>query len=89
MLDAHQAVLTRIYDQPTVALSLKTRTVKAEAIEAFLYGCSTLNSAPYTTGSCIIVAQRKRPDHQMTSYDRALEITRCESIETTLRTRRL
>ncbi|CAM9191083.1 unnamed protein product, partial [Ascophyllum nodosum] len=25
----------------------------------------------------------------MTSYNRALEITRCESIETTLRTRRL
>ena len=37
----------------------------------------------------IIGAQRKRPDHRMTSYNRALEITRCESIETTLRTRRL
>ena len=36
-----------------------------------------------------IGAQRKRPDHPMTSYNRALEITRCESIETTLRTRRL
>ena len=28
-------------------------------------------------------------DVLMTSYNRALEITRCESIETTLRTRRL
>ena len=37
----------------------------------------------------IIGAQRKRPDHRMTSYNRALEITRCESIETTLRTKRL
>ena len=37
----------------------------------------------------MIGAQRKRPDHWMTSYNRALEITRCESIETTLRTRRL
>ena len=37
----------------------------------------------------IIGAQRKRPDHRMTSYNRALEITGCESIETTLRTRRL
>ena len=36
-----------------------------------------------------IGAQHKRPDHRMTSYNRALEITRCESIETTLRTRRL
>ena len=30
-----------------------------------------------------------RPDHRMTSYNRALEITGCERIETTLRTRRL
>ena len=37
----------------------------------------------------IIGAQRKRPDHRMTSYNRSFEITRCESIETTLRTRRL
>ena len=36
-----------------------------------------------------IGAQLKGPDHRMTSYNRALEITRCESIETTLRTRRL
>ena len=37
----------------------------------------------------IIGAQRKRPDHRITSYKRALEITGCECIETTLRTRRL
>ena len=37
----------------------------------------------------IIGAQRKRPGHRMTSYNRALEITGCESIETTLRTIRL
>ena len=41
MLDAHQAVYLReLYDQPKVALSLKTRTLKAEAIETLLYGCS-------------------------------------------------
>ena len=33
--------LRELYDQPKVALSLKTRMVKAEAIEALLYGCST------------------------------------------------
>ena len=33
-------------------------------------------------------AQRKRRDHRMTSYNRAFEIIQCESIETTLRTRR-
>ena len=33
--------LRDLYDQLNVALSLKTRMVKAEAIEALLYGCST------------------------------------------------
>ena len=37
----------------------------------------------------MIRAQRKRPDHRMTSYNRVLEITRRKSVETTLRTRRL
>ena len=87
------------YDQPKVALSLKTRMVRAEAIEALLYGCSTwtlrqehyakLRTVHHRVLLRIIGAQRKRPNHWMTSYNRALEITRCESIETTLRTRRL
>ena len=33
--------LRKLYDQPKVALSLKTRMAKAEAIKALLYGCST------------------------------------------------
>ena len=33
--------LQELYDHPKVALSLKTRMVKAEATEALLYGCST------------------------------------------------
>ena len=91
--------LRELYDQPKVALSLKTQTVKAEAIEAVLYGCSTwtLRQEHYAKFRTvyhrvllrIIGVQYKRPDHQMTSYNRALEITGCESIETTLRTRRL
>ena len=91
--------LRELYDQPKVALSLKTRMVKAEAIEALLYGCSTwtlcqehfakLRTVHHRALLRIIGAQRKRPDHRMTSYNRALEITRCENIETTLRTRRL
>ena len=91
--------LRELYDQPKDALSLKTRMVKVEAIEALLYGCSTwtlgqehdakLRTVHHRVLLRIIGAQRKRPDHQMTSYNRALEITLCESIETTLRTRRL
>ena len=89
--------LRELYDQPKVALSLKTRMAKAEAIEALLYGCSTwtlrqehyvkLRTVHHRVLLRIIEAQRKRPGHRMTSYNRALEITRCESIETTLRTR--
>ena len=54
--------LRELYDQQKVAPSLKTRMVKAEAIEALLYTMDavrgpsarniTPNSAPYTTGSC-------------------------------------
>ena len=88
-----------LYGQPKVAPSLKTRMVNAKAIEALLYGCSntwTLRQEHYAKFRTvyhrvllrIIGAQRKRPDHRMTSYNRALEITRCESIEITLRTRR-
>ena len=91
--------LREFYDQPKVALSLKTQMVKAEAIQALLYRCSawTLREEHYAELCTvhhrillrIIGAQRKRPDHRMTSYNRVLEITRCESIETTLRTRRI
>ena len=73
--------------------------VEAEAIEALQYGCSTwslreehyakLRTVHHRVLLRIIGAQRKRPEHRMTSYKRALEITRCESIKTKLRTRRL
>ena len=93
-----RCLLRELYDQPKVALSLKTRMVKAEAIEALLYGCSTWTlrqehyNAKFRTVHHrlrIIGAQRKRLDHRMISYNRALEVTRCESIKTTLRMRRL
>ena len=88
--------LRELYGQPKVALSLETRMVKAEALEALLYGCSTwtlrqehyakLRTVHHRVLLRIIGAQRNRPDHRMTSYNCALEITRC-GIETTLRTR--
>ena len=73
--------------------------VKAKAIEALLYGCSTwtlcqehnakLRTVHQRVLLRIIGAKRKRSDHRMASYNGALEITGCESIEITLRTRRL
>ena len=89
--------LRKLYDQPKLALSLKTRMVKAEAIEALLYGCTTwtfrqkhyskLRTVHHRVLLRITGAQQKRPDRWVTSYDRPLEITGCESAETTLRTR--
>ena len=91
--------LRELCDQPKVALSLKTRMVKAEATEALLYERSTwtlrlehyakLHTVHRRVLLRIIGAQHKRPNHRMASYNLALKITRCESIETKLSTRRL
>ena len=77
--------LRELYDQPKVALFLKNRFVKAGAIEALLYGCSTwtlrqehyakLHTLHHRALLRIIGTQRKTPDHWMTSYNRALETT--------------
>ena len=73
--------LRELYDEPKVALSIKTQMVKAEAIEALLY--AKLRTVHHRVLLRIIGAQRKRPDNRMTSYNRALEITRYERIEAT------
>ena len=51
--------------------------------------CAELRTVHYQLSLHIIRTPRKRPDHRMTSYNRALKMTRCESIQTALRTRRL
>ena len=88
--------LRELYDRSIVSLSLKTRMVKAEVIEA-LCGCvtwtiyqehySTLLTAHNRALLCIDGARRKRLDHRMTSNNCVLEITWCENIEITLRAR--
>ena len=69
--------LRQLYDQSKVALSLKTRMVKAEAIEALLYGYSTwtlrqehyarIRTVHHRVLLRIIGAQSRRPDHRVTS----------------------
>ena len=86
--------LWELYDQQKIALSLKTRMVKVEVIKALSYECSKwthrqehyakLRTVHHRVLLRIIGAQRKRTDRRMTSYNRVLEITRCESIETAL-----
>ena len=85
--------LREFYDQPKVALFLKTQTVKIDAIEAVMYGIQyvnhsprTLRQTPHRTSPGLAShngAECKSPYHRMTMYDRVLEITRCESIDTT------
>ena len=74
--------------------------VKTEAIDERPYtmdavcesfaGKTTPNTAPYTTRSCFALLRHNARDrHWMTSNNRALGITRCDTIETTLHARRL
>ena len=101
MLDAHQAVPTSAL-RPTESSALSQdpngRGRGNRGTPVWMKYVDrppgTLRQTPHRTPHHrvllrIIGAQCKRPDHRMTSYNRALEITRCESIETTLRTRRL
>ena len=82
-----------------VPLNIKIRMVKAEAVEALLYGCVTwttrqehyrkLRTVHHRVLLRIIEARRRRSDHRVLLYNRALELTGCESIEATLRARKL
>ena len=79
--------------------ALKLRMLKAEVMETLLYRCVTwtlgkehfaeLRTAHHTFLLRIIGFQRRqRTDHLM-FYAKALNKARCESVETTIRKRRL
>ena len=79
--------------------TLKVRMIKAEVMETLLYGCVTwtlrqdhfagLRTAHHNLLLRIIGFQRRqRTDHLM-SYAKALKKAQCESVETTIRKRRL
>ncbi|CAN0074114.1 unnamed protein product [Sphacelaria rigidula] len=88
-----------MYNGPNAAVHLKVRMIKAEAVEALLYGCvtwtplnghySTLRTAHHALlRRCLGWHKRNRTDHLL-SYRETLARTGCESIETTVRKRRL
>ena len=62
--------LRELYNQPKVALSLKTRMVKAEVIGPSCMDAvrgpfarnTMLNSAPYTIGSCFVLSGHRAND---------------------------
>ena len=80
-------------------LTLKARMVRSEVVEALLYGCATwtplkghyakLCTTHHRTLLRILGAWCKSPNKRILSYKDALQRTECESIETTVRTRRL
>ena len=88
-----------LYDRPTASLDLKTRMVKSEVVEVLLYGCAAwtplkgdyqkLRAAHHRMLLRILGVLYRSRDHRILSYHLALQRTGCESIETTVRTRRL
>ena len=88
-----------LYDRPSAPLELKIRMLKAEVIEAMLYGCVTwsprachydmLRRAHHSfLTRCIGWRKRTRTYHPI-SYLETLVKTGSESIEATLRKRRI
>ena len=88
-----------IHDRLGMRLRLKMRTLKAEVIETLLYGCVTWspNKFDYERARqvhpsmllrCLGWRRRKRDDHTL-SYADALAKKNSESIETTVRKRRI
>ena len=77
-------------------LPLETRVVRSEVVEALSYGCARWNplKGHYTKLRHrmllrILGAWLKSPNKRILSYKDALQRTECESIETTVCTRRL
>ena len=88
-----------LYHRPTAPPKLKVRMLKAEVLETLLYGCMTwtLGREHYaklrTVHHQLLLrtigfSRRQRSDHVL-SYSKALKKTQCESVETTVRKRRL
>ena len=88
-----------VYDRPTAIVPMAVRMLQAEVREALLYGCSTWTLLTREYGllriqhyrlllRCVGFRKRKPSDHPL-SYAATLAMTGCESVETTIRRRRL
>ena len=99
-MDGLQALQAGLYDRPKASLlPLKARMVRSEVVEALLYGCgiwtplkghyAKLRTTHHRMLLRILGAWCKSPNKRILSYKDALQRTECESIETTVRTRRL
>eukprot|EP00752_Nemacystus_decipiens_P005560 g5031.t1 len=90
---------TELFDRPGAPFGLKARLLKAEAMEALLYGCVTrsprrdhyrlLRTTHHQLLLRVIGHRRKRGTHRQLSYAQALKRAGCQSVEATIRQRRL
>ena len=90
----------KLYDHPKESLlPLKAWIVRSEVVEALLYGCASwtpmkghyikLGTTHHRMLPRILGPWCKSPNKRILSYKDALRQTECESIEITMRTRRL
>ena len=88
-----------LYDRPSAPLGFKIRMLKAEVLEAMLYGCVTWSPRTYHYDTlrrahhrfltrCIGWRKQNRAGHPMSYLDTLIK-TGSESIEATLRRRRI
>ena len=89
-----------LYDRPKASLlPLKTRMMRSEVVKTLLYRCATwtplkghytkLRTTHHRMLLRILGAWCKSPNKRILSYKDALQRTECESIETTVPTRKL
>ena len=86
-------------DRPRAPWRLKVRLLRAEAMEALLYGCMTwaprhehyrlLRRTHHRLFLRVIGYRRERGTYRQLSYAQALKKTGCQSVEATIRQRRL
>ena len=90
---------TELFDRPRAPLRLKARLLKAEVMEALLYGCMTwapcnahyrkLRTTHHKLLLRVIGYHRVHGTYRKMSYARALKETGSQSVEATTRQRRL
>ena len=90
---------TELFDRPSAPLRLKARLPKAENMEALLYGCMTwaprnahsrqLRTTHYKLLLLVIGYHRVHGTYRKMSYAKALKKTWSQSVEATIRQRRL
>ena len=90
---------TELFDRPSAPLRLKARLLKAEDMEALLYGCMTwaprnahhrqLRTTHHKLLLRVIGHHRVHGTYQQMSYAKALKKAGSQSVEATIRQRRL